>query len=182
MSTTATTTSLPTGTWKADPIHSSASFRVKHFGVSNFKAGFADIDASIDGDAQKIYGTVKVESIDVSQPDFRGHLLSDEFFAAEANPEVKFESTSITTADDGSLAVKGDLTIKGITKSVSATAHVGEEGAGFDGARRVSLDLTTTLDRRDYDLNWQAELPGGKQALAWDVTLDVTLELVATEA
>jgi len=182
MSTTATTTGLPTGVWTADPIHSSASFKVKHMGVANFKASFSELDAKVDGDAGTIYGAVKAESIDVSQPDFRGHLLSDDFFAVDKYPEVTFQSTSITPADDGSLTIAGDLTIKGITKSVTAKGEVSEEGVGLDGSRRVALELTATLDRRDFDLNWQAELPGGKQALAWDVTLDVVLELVGTEA
>lgn len=175
---TATTTSLPTGKWTVDPVHSSARFRVKHLGVSNFKAGFGDIDASVDGDAGKIVGVVKVDSIDISQADLRAHVLADDFLAAESNPEIRFESTSVAPADDGNLAVSGDLTIKGITKSVTAVAEVGEEGVGFDNARRASLDLSTTLDRRDFDLNWQAELPGGKEALDWDVTLEVALELV----
>lgn len=179
---TAATTLLPTGKWTADQVHSSASFRVKHLGVSNFKAGFSDIGATVDGDEGRISGTVKVESIDVSQADLRGHLLADDFFAAETHPDVRFESTSVAADADGTLAIAGDLTIKGVTKSVTATGRVSEEGVGFDGVRRVALDLTTTLDRRDFDLNWQAELPGGKQALAWDVTLDVALELVAVEA
>jgi len=179
MSTT-TVTSLPTGTWNADVVHSSAQFKVKHFGVSNFKAGFTELEASIvDG---QIKGAVKLESLDISQADLRGHLLADDFFAADANPDVTFVSTSVTPSEDGALAITGDLTIKGVTKSVTAVGEVGEEGAGFDGARRIAVDLTTIIDRRDFGLNWQAELPGGKQALAWDVKIDVSLELVATEA
>ena len=181
MSTTATTV-LPTGKWTIDPVHSSPRFRVKHLGVSNFKAGFGEIDGSVDGDAGKISGTVKVDSLDISQADLRGHVLADDFFAAEKHPEVRFESTSVEASDDGNVKVVGDLTIKGITKQVTAVGEIGEQGEGFDGARRVAIDLTTTLDRRDFDLNWQAELPGGKQALAWDVTLEVALELIGQEA
>jgi polyisoprenoid-binding protein YceI len=179
MSTT-TTTGLPTGTWNADTIHSSAQFKVKHFGVSNFKAGFTELVAGI-ADGQ-IKGVVDVAALDVSQADLRGHLLADDFFAAETYPAITFESTSVEPNDDGSLAINGDLTIKGITKSVTAVGQVGEEGHGLDGSRRVSVELTTILDRRDFGLSWQAELPGGKDALAWDVALDVTLELVAEEA
>jgi polyisoprenoid-binding protein YceI len=181
MSTTATTP-LPTGRWTIDPVHSSASFRVKHLGTTNFKAGFGEIEGVVDGDAGRIEGAVKVESIDISQADLRGHVLADDFFAAETHPDVRFVSTSVEAGDDGKLVVKGDLTIKGITKSVTAEGVLGEEGIGFDGVARHSLELSTTVDRRDFDLNWQAELPGGKEALAWDVTLDVTLELTAVEA
>lgn len=181
MSTT-TVTALPTGRWTIDPVHSSAAFRVKHLGTTNFKAEFGEIEGTVDGDAGTINGSVKVDSIGISQADLRGHVLADDFLAAERYPEVSFVSTSVEPAGDGRLTVNGDLTIKGVTKSVTAEGVLGEEGVGFDGVARHSLELTTVLDRRDFGLNWQAELPGGKQALAWDVTLDVTLELAAAEA
>jgi polyisoprenoid-binding protein YceI len=76
--------SLPTGTWQADPIHSSASFRVKHFGVSTFRANFGTIDATYGPDG--LVGAVPVESISITQPDFRGHLLAEDFFHAEQHP------------------------------------------------------------------------------------------------
>ena len=73
---------LPTGTWKADQVHSTAGFRVKHFGVSTFRAGFGAIDATYTGDGgdAKLVGVVPVESISITQPDFRGHILAEEFF------------------------------------------------------------------------------------------------------
>src|SRR3954453_15188936 len=95
------TATLPlSGTFKADPIHSSFGFAVKHMGVQTFRGTFSDVEATLaDGG---LTGAAKVESIPIRQPeDFRAPVLSDEFFAAETHPEVTFRSTAIELADDG---------------------------------------------------------------------------------
>jgi polyisoprenoid-binding protein YceI len=78
--------------------------------------------------------------------------------------------------------VPGELTIRGVTKPVEATGHIGEPGAGLGGDRRLEIELSATVDRRDFGMDWQAELPGGKVALANEVTLEVVLELAQAAA
>lgn len=167
---------LPTGTWSADPLHSSVAFKVKHLGVSTFRASFSEIDAAYDAATGTLTGAVPVESISISQPDFRGHVLSAEFFDAANHPDVRFEATGLQLGT-GDVTVPGRLTIRGVTQDVQAGGHVGEPGPGMSGDERVGLELRTTVDRRDFGLDWQAELPGGKVALANDVTIEVVLEL-----
>ena len=169
---------LPTGTWQADQVHSTAGFRVKHFGVSTFRAGFGEITATYtgDGDDAKLVGVVPVESISITQPDFRGHILAEDFFDAANHPELRFESTSIRREGDG-IHVDGELTIKGITKPITAHGTASEPGQDPFGGERFALEISAELDRRDFALNWQAELPGGKLALDYPVTLEVVLEL-----
>ncbi len=171
---------LPTGTWQADPIHSTAGFRVKHFGVSTFRASFGEIRATYtgEGDEAKLVGVVPVESISITQPDFRGHVLAEDFFDAEKHPQLRFESTSIRREGDGAIHVDGELTIKGITRPIQATGTASEPGQDFSGADRFALEISAEVDRRDFSLDWQAELPGGKLALDYPVTLDVVLELI----
>ena len=174
---------LPTGTWQADQVHSTAGFRVKHFGVSTFRAGFGQIDATYtgDGDDAKLVGVVPVESISITQPDFRGHILAEDFFDVANHPELRFESTSIRREGDG-IHVDGELTIKGITKPITAHGTASEPGQDPFGGERFALEISAELDRRDFALNWQAELPGGKLALDYPVTLEVVLELSRQEA
>jgi polyisoprenoid-binding protein YceI len=176
---TTATTQLPTGTWHADPIHSSAGFRIRHFGVSTFRAGFGEIRATYtgEGDEARLVGVVPVESISITQPDFRGHMLAEDFFDAERHPEVRFESTAIRL-DGEAIEVDGELTIKGNTRSVTARGTAAEPADDPFGGRRFSVDLTAELDRREFGLNYQAELPSGKLALDYSVTLEVSLELV----
>ena len=168
---------LPTGTWQADPVHSSVTFRVKHLGVATFRAGFADVDASYDGDSGTLTGAVPVESLDITQADLRAHLLSPEFFDADRNPEVRFTASEVRRGDGDAVLVGGELTIRGITKPVEARGRIGEPGTGLGGDRRVEIELSATVDRREFGMDWQAELPGGKVALANEVTLEVVLEL-----
>jgi polyisoprenoid-binding protein YceI len=167
-----------TGTWNLDTVHSTASFAVKHMGVSNYRTSFKAIEATVelDGGDAKLVGKVPVESIDVADEMLRGHLLSPDFFNAEQTPTITFRSTDIRLADDGTVEVDGDLTIKGITKPVTAKGSYGV-GIGIAGNEVVGLDLEAPIDRRDYGIAWQAELPKGGDVLAWDVTIQAHLEL-----
>jgi len=176
----ATATQLPTGTWTIDPIHSTAGFRVRHMGVSTFRAGFDDLTGGYASDERgtRLTGSVPVDTISIKQPDLKGHVLAGDFLHAEAHPTIDFSATRIEPAAGGQVVVEGDLTIKGTTKHVVATGTVSEVGEDFRGGKHFGLELTTELDRRDYGLDWQAEIPGGKLALDYPVTLEVVLELV----
>jgi polyisoprenoid-binding protein YceI len=173
-----------TGTWAFDPVHSSASFAVKHMVVSTFRATFKEIDATLElaGDDLRLTGTVPVASIDVDQPDFRGHLMSPEFFDAERTPNVAFVSTGVRRGDDGSVEVDGDLTVKGITRPVTAKGTITGPVTDAFGTDRVGIELETVVDRTAFELNWNAPLPKGGVAVANDVKLAVHLEFTRTEA
>jgi polyisoprenoid-binding protein YceI len=181
---TSATTALPTGTWSIDPVHSSASFRVKHFGVSTFRSNFADVAGTYvgHGDHAHLTGEVAVESIAVTQPDFRAHLLAEDFFHAEQHPTIGYVADTVETTGDGTVRVVGDLTIRGATQRVEATGTYTEPGLDFRGVEHFGITLETTVDRRAFGLDWQAELPGGKLAAEYDVVLEVHLELTPQEA
>jgi polyisoprenoid-binding protein YceI len=166
---------LPTGTYGLDKVHSSVGFGVRHLGISTFRTSFADFDASYADGA--LTGTAKVESIDIDLPDFKNHVLSAEFFDAANTPDVTFRSREIRVSEDGVAEVEGDLTIKGITKPVVAKGTY-VQGDDPMGNERVAFELEAGVDRREYGLEWQAQTPSGADALAWDVTLQVHLELV----
>lgn len=177
-----TATQPITGTYAADPIHSSFQFAVRHMKVATFRAGFDEVDARLTAgdDGIALEGRAKVESVSVANPpELREHLVnSTDFFDAPNHPEIVFASRRVDLAGDGTATVEGDLTIKGITKPVTATGTYQEPVEDPYGGTRSALELTATLDRREWDLDWQAELPGGGDVLAWDVTLSVNLELV----
>src|SRR3954452_18445898 len=121
MSATATTTTLPAGTYNGDPIHSAFGFQVRHQGVQLFRGSFDDVAVTVtsDGESLSIEGSAKVESIVVRLADLKGHLLSDDFFAADRHPEIAFRSSAVR-AEGESIEVEGELTIKGITNHVIA--------------------------------------------------------------
>jgi polyisoprenoid-binding protein YceI len=177
-----TTTTTPlSGTYNADPIHSSFGFSVRYQGVSLFRGTLNEVEAKLAGG--RLEGTAKVESISIKTPDqFRAHVLSGEFFDAENHPEVKFVSTSIDVKDDGSATVAGDLTIKGVTKPVTATGTWTPPSADAFGNSRAHLNLEAVIDRTEWDMNWNMALPSGGNVLANDITLSIELSLVEQAA
>jgi polyisoprenoid-binding protein YceI len=174
MSTT-TIQQVPAGTYALDPVHSSFGFAVKHNGISSFRGLFEQVAAKLEDGV--LVGSVQVDSIKTAIPDLKGHLLSPDFFNAEETPTVEFRSTDIRIAEDGTAELDGDLTIRGITEPVTAKGTFAA-GSNLGGADVVGLDLEATVDRREYGLSWQAELPKGGEVLGWDVTLQVHLELI----
>jgi polyisoprenoid-binding protein YceI len=180
----ATAPSTLSGTWVADPIHSTATFAIKHMIVSTYRASFGQVEATleVDGDDIKLTGTVPVESVDIDQPDFRAHVLSPEFFDAEKTPNITFTSTSVRRGEGDTIEVEGELTVRDVTKPVSASGTLIGPAVNVAGVEVVGIELQTTVDKNDFGLNWNAPLPKGGFAIGDDVTLNVHLELRRPEA
>ena len=176
MSTTEQTlTQIPAGTWGLDPIHSSIGFAVKHSGVMTFRGTFAELDAKlVDG---RLAGTAKVASVVVDDPNLAGHLQTPDFFDAERYPELRFVSQTVEREGDR-VSIAGDLTLRGVTQPVEiAGTFTGPITDGY-GNERIGLDLETTINRRDYGIDWSADLPGGGSMLDDEVAITANLALV----
>src|SRR5919108_1338335 len=166
---------VPTDAYGLDPVHSSIGFGVRYNKLAPFRSTFEKVDGRLaDG---VLTGTADASSILIDEPHFKGHLLSGEFFDVDNTPTITFRSTDIRAAEDDSVEVDGELTIRGITKTVTATGTYAAGGDAF-GNERVAFELQTTVDRRDFGLNWQNQLPDGSDALAYDVTISAELQLV----
>ena len=171
---------IPLGIWKADPVHSFTAFEVEHLGVSNFRASFSDLDANLvaNEEAVSLEGGALVESMSIRDPNLRGHLLSPDFFDVERHPEIRFESTDVRPDGNGEIAVDGDLTIKGTTRRITAGGRVGQPGVDPYGKERIAVELEAVVDRADFGLGWNMELPDGKVAVGNAVRMLVSLEFV----
>lgn len=165
---------IPTGTWKLDPVHSTFGFLVTHNGVSKFRGQFEQVEATLEDGV--LVGTAWVESVQTAIPQLKAHLVSPDFFNAAETPTITFRSTDIRVADDGTAEVDGEQTIRDVTNQVTATGNIAH-GESLRGGEVVGFDLDATIDRRDYGLSWQAQLPNGGDAVAWDVALEAHLEL-----
>ena len=172
--TTSALQAIPAGTYQVDPVHSSLGFAVKHNGISTFRGQFEQVDAALEDGV--LTGTAQVDSVKTVIPQLRDHLLSPDFFNAAETPTITFRSTDMRLGEDGRAEVDGELTMRGVTQPVTAKGSYGS-ATGLNGTQVVGFDLEATVDRRDYGLNWQAPLPSGGDAVAWDVTLQVHLEL-----
>ena len=164
------------GTYAADPVHSSFGFAVRYQGVSLFRGTLDDVSATLtDG---RLEGAAKVESISIKTPEqFRAHVLGAEFFDAGNHPEITYTSDELEVAEDGTVTAQGQLTIKGITRPVAATGTWTPAAEDAFGNSRAHLALEATVDRTEFDMHWNAPLPSGGNALANEVTITVDASL-----
>ena len=167
------------GTYRAQPVPSTFAFAVRHSGVFRFRGSLSDVTATLrgDGGALVLVGSARVDSISVAEPaEMRASVLGPEFFDAEHHPEISFRSTAVRLAGDGRADVDGELTIRGVTRPVSASGSYAPPRPSSFG-EVAGLQLQTRFDRREFGFDWQMELPGGGDAVGWDVEVDIDLLL-----
>jgi len=164
---------VPTGTWAADKVHSDISFAVKYM-AGTFTGGFRDFDAELaDG---TVRGSARVGSVQVKEPNLAAHLQAPDFFDAERNPEITFQSRDVRREGDR-LTIDGEITIKGHTEPIEITGEITDPIKDPYGGERLGLRLEAKVDRTKFGINWNNPLPSGKPALSNEVTLTAELQL-----
>jgi polyisoprenoid-binding protein YceI len=170
-------------TFVVDKAHSEANFTVRHL-VSKVSGNFGDFTGTVTADpakpaASSVEFTIKTASINTGNEGRDKHLRSADFFDAEKNPEITFKSTSVkATSKKNVFDVTGNLTMRGVTKQV--TLPVEFLGMAKDpwGNQRAGFALKTTLNRKDYGINWNKALDEGGYLLSDDVEIAINLETV----
>jgi polyisoprenoid-binding protein YceI len=172
------------GVFAAQSEASTFAFVVRHSGVFRFRGALTDVAATLrgDGDALALEGAARAASISIVEPAaMRASVVGPQFFDVEHHPEVTFRSTAIRLGDDGRVAVDGELTMRGVTRDVTADGeYAAPREASFGEV--AGMRLQTTIDRRDWGLDWQMPLPGGGEAVGWDVEIDIDLLFVRQAA
>ena len=168
------------GTYTLDPSHSRIGFVARHAMVTKVRGAFNEFDgtATVDGDLETaaINVTIKAASIDTRNEQRDGHLKSNDFLAMDEYPEITFRSTSVRQAGESTLEVTGDLTVRGVTRSVTVPFEF--EGAAVDpfGNQRIGFEGAVTINRKDYGVNWNKALDNGGFLLSDDVEVTINLE------
>jgi polyisoprenoid-binding protein YceI len=174
------TTPLPTGTWKVDPIHSSVEFHVKHLGIATIKGQFNTFEGTLEvsADGSRAFGTVDATSVDTREPRRDDHLRSADFFEVERFPQIAFQSTEIRSLDDDEFEIDADLTIHGVTRSVTLKATL--EGTETDpqGNERIGVSASTQINRNDFDIKFNAALGSGNLMVSDKVKILVEVSAV----
>ncbi|MBP7147295.1 MAG: YceI family protein [Acidobacteria bacterium] len=174
------------GTYDVDRSHSSVVFSIRHF-VSQVQGRFGEFQGALVYDeanpsASSVEFTVQTASIDTDNAKRDDHLRSTDFFDAEKNPTISFRSTKVAADGKDGLLVTGDLTLKGVTKSVTVPVKVlGVMDAGKMG-RRAGFAGTFTVNRKDYGITWNRALDQGGFLLGDDVAITVNIEAAAKPA
>lgn len=175
------TATAPTAasTFRVDPVHSSLIFRARYFGSSNFYGRFNDLSGTIRFDeeapeALEVELTIKTESVDTGNSRRDGHLRNNDFFSAKQFPEITFKSRSVEKAGAGKLRVTGDLTLRGVTKSVTADVEYGGQAPDPRlGGTRAGFDASLTINRDEFGVSY------GQGMIAPEVTIHLGLSAVS---
>ncbi|HLT07712.1 MAG TPA: YceI family protein [Cyclobacteriaceae bacterium] len=178
MSTTETKT-----TWALDPTHSELLFKVKHLMITNVKGEFRSFDATLesigtDFSKARVTATVQADSIFTNNTDRDNHLRSADFFDVENHKELTFEGSSFTKLDDDNYQLKGNLTIKGITKEISLDVEFGGIAKDPWGNEKAGFSLSGKINRKDWGLNWNAALEAGGVMVSDDVRINGEVQFV----
>ena len=169
------------GVWELDTVHSRVAFAVD-FVAGPFWAEFSEFDATLDartGDIS-LEGSALAESVNVTLPPFRAHLLGPEFFDAVDHPRILFRSERCET-QGSQLDMTASLCVRGVWQQCVGSGTLYGPVRNQFGAVVVGVSLRADVDRHRFGLDWQVALPGGKGGLADMVRLESDLQFVFRE-
>lgn len=170
------------GDYTIDTSHSRLGFTARHAMVTKVRGQFSDWSGTAHVDAanpaaSKVELSIKTASIDTGSADRDGHLASADFFDAETNPDITFVSTQVSRSGDD-WTITGDLTIKGVAKPVTIEfEHTGSARDPF-GNLRIGFEGSTTINRKDWGLTWNAALETGGVLVSEKIKLDLDVSAI----
>ena len=185
MSTTTENTELTalTGSYAIDPAHSRIGFVARHAMVTKVRGAFNEFTGTfvLDGEhPENTTATVTIEasSIDTRNEQRDGHLRSNDFLSMDEYPKITFVSTSARQTGQAGFELTGDLTIRGVTRSLAIPfSYEGAEKDPF-GNFRVGFEGSVVINRKDYGITWNAALESGGVLVSDKVTLEFEISAV----
>lgn len=176
--------SVAVTTWKIDPVHSSAEFKVKHMMVSNIKGSIQGMKGDLtehasDASLSSVEATLDASTVNTGLADRDAHLKAADFLDVEKYPTITFKSTSVKAKGSAEYAVTGNLTIHGVTKPVTLEVE-GPSAPQKDpyGNTRIGLSATTKINRKDFGLAWNGLLETGGLVVGDEVHITLDVEFI----
>jgi polyisoprenoid-binding protein YceI len=176
-------------TWDIDGYHASAGFTVRHMMISNVSGKLGPVSGVVELDDKDVTKTtvsasIDVKGVDTQNPKRDEHLRSPDFFDVEKFPAVTFKSTKVEKgAGEGKLKVTGDLTIHGVTKSVTLDAELSPEVVDpFYKVTKRAVTASGTVNRKDFGLVWNKPMANNGILVGEDVKIAIDAELAKKEA
>ncbi|AIM37531.1 hypothetical protein KO02_13150 [Sphingobacterium sp. ML3W] len=168
--------------WSLDKAHSEIEFKVKHMMITNVKGQFQDFDLTVvsesnDLENAKIDLTIQTASITTKNEQRDEHLKSADFFDVATNPTITFHATS-SKKDGDDIKLTGDLTIKGITKSITVDVEFGGVAKDPWGNEKVGYTATGKINRQDFGLTWNAALETGGLMVSDEVKFQADFQFI----
>ena len=168
---------LSAGTWNVDASHSELGFTARHLMVTKVRGKFNEFEGAAkvadDVTASQVTAVVQLASVDTGSADRDAHLKSGDFFDVENNPTMSFTSTAVT--ED---TLKGDLTIKGVTKPVEFDLEFNGLATDPWGNQKAGFEATTEINRKDFGLEWNVALEGGGVLVSEKIKVKLDVQLL----
>ena len=170
--------------WRIDPVHSSAEFGVKHFGLANVKGEIPITSGTIvlaEGKdiPSHVEAILDVSGLDTKNSNRDADLKSPDWFDTTKYPTIAFTSTKIDGSDPASFSIVGDITIHGVTKPVTLQAHLEGKGQGGHGEKRIAYSAVATIHRADFGISDSHTNAIGDLVVGKDATISLSIEGVA---
>ena len=178
---TPTVTTATGQTWSLDPSHTQVGFAVKHLMISNVKGRFTQVQGSVQVDPkgnQTVEVSIDASSLITGDQKRDAHLRSADFLHADEHPAIQFTGRRVEGNINSKFSLHGDLVIRGVSRPV--TLYVINEGRLTDpwGNERVGYSATTTINRKDFGLEWNMALEAGGVLVGDEVRITIETELV----
>ena len=172
---------MAASTWNLDKSHSGITFSVRHMMITNVRGSFNDFDATVSADPADLASldaslTIDVNSIDTKDEGRDGHLKSPDFFNAEQFPQIAFKKTALVSKGGEDYALTGDLTIAGVTKSVTLNTEISGPAKDPWGNTKFGVVADGTVSRSDFGLSWNAALETGGFLVGDAIKVHIELE------
>ena len=166
-----------------DKGHSEAAFQVRHL-ITRVRGRFSSFEGAIRFDdsapeRSTVMFTIDAQSIDTSNADRDNHLRSNDFFAVSEHPTITFESSEISRSGEHQYDVRGQLTIRGITRDVTVRMTFLGHVKDPYGRDRIGFEGSLTINRKDFGLNWNAALESGGLLVGENVNVELSIQAVA---
>jgi len=176
-----------TGDYTLDATHTRIGFSARHAMVTTVRGQFDEFEGSAHLDlnnpaASSANVRIKVASVNTGQDQRDEHLRNGDFFDAEAFPEIVFASTKVEKADEETLLVTGDLTIKAVTRPVTVEFTLNGSAKDIFGNTRVGFEGAATISRKDWGLSYNAALETGGVLISDKIKLQLDVSAIATPA
>ena len=173
-------------TYITDPPHTSIGFNIKYLMITDLFGEFKKYDAKVEVDetTKELIGVeanIKVASLTTENSKRDGHLKSPDFFDATKFPSITFKSKEVKKLAENKYEMIGDLTIKGITKTITLKGeYTGFIDAGKMGGKRIGYTAEATINRQDFDVNWNRELDQGGVLVGNEVVIELKIQAAAS--
>lgn len=167
-------------TWNVDPMHSEVQFKVRHLVISTVTGTFNNFSGSMTSDGDDFNGAevnfeIDVNSIDTNVKDRDAHLRSADFFDVENFPKMIFSGKLHQDGDD--YTIKGNLTIKDVTKPVELKAELGGVAQDPYGNTKAGFEISGKINRKDYGLTWHQVTEAGGVVVADEVRMSFNIQV-----